>query len=65
MINRILMELYNEYINNNIEPLKEFAKKTFNTKEISELFICCTLIMFSQAPVLNQDMIVQDKIYYL
>lgn len=49
MINRILMELYDEYINNNIESLKEFAKKTFNTKEISELFICCTLIMFSQA----------------
>lgn len=29
MINRILMELYDEYINNNIEPLKEFAKKNF------------------------------------
>lgn len=27
MINRILMELYDEHINNNIESLKEFAKK--------------------------------------
>ena len=29
MINRILMELYDEYEKNNIESLIEFARKTF------------------------------------
>ena len=29
MINRILMELYDEYEKENIEPLKEFSNITF------------------------------------
>lgn len=33
MINRILMELYDDYEKNNIESLIEFAKKHFQVME--------------------------------
>lgn len=33
MINRILMELYDDYEKNNIESLIEFAKKKFQVME--------------------------------
>mgnify|MGYP001624115819 CR=1 FL=1 len=33
MINRILMELYDDYEKNNIESLIEFAKKNFQVME--------------------------------
>lgn len=49
MINRILMELYDEYEKENIEPLKEFANITFANKNASIVFMGCTLIMFSKA----------------
>ena len=49
MINRILMEMYDEYSCNNIKPLEEFSSYTFTDNEVSKLFICCTLIMFSCA----------------
>ena len=49
MLNRILMELYDEYANNNIEPLIEFSKKTFPQDGTDKLFVGCTLIMFSRA----------------
>lgn len=48
MINRILMELYDEYANENIEPLKEFSNITFVNKNASIVFMGCTLIMFSK-----------------
>ena len=48
MINRILMELYDDYENNNIESLIEFANKTFPQDGTEKLFIGCTLIMFSR-----------------
>ncbi len=48
MIDRILMELYDEYEKDNIEPLITFARRTFPTKETVNLFIGCTLIMFSK-----------------
>ena len=49
MINRILMELYDEYDNNSINGLLEFAKKTFPSDGTDKLFIGCTLILFSLA----------------
>ena len=50
MINRILMELYDEYIdNNNIDSLLEFTKKTLPSDGTDKLFIGCVLIMFSIA----------------
>lgn len=48
MINRILMELYDEYEKENIEPLKEFSNITFVNKNASIVFMGCTLIMFSK-----------------
>ena len=48
MINRILMELYDEYANENIEPLKKFSNITFANKNASIVFMGCTLIMFSK-----------------
>lgn len=48
MINRILMELYDEYEKENIEPLKEFSNITFANKNASIVFMGCTLIMFSK-----------------
>ena len=49
MINRILMELYDDYENDNMESLVEFANKTFPNDGTEKLFIGCTLIMFSRA----------------
>ena len=46
MINRILMELYDEYEKGNVEPLKEFAKKTFPSDGTHTLFIGCVVLMF-------------------
>ena len=50
MINRILMGLYDDYIdNNNINSLLEFTKKTLPSDGTDKLFIGCVLIMFSIA----------------
>lgn len=49
MLNRILMELYDEYENNNIKPLLDFANKTFSDKNASCFFTGCVLILFSRA----------------
>ena len=49
MINRILMELYDDYSNNNVDSLIEFSKKTFPSDGTDKLFVGCTLIMFSRA----------------
>jgi len=43
------MELYDDYVNNNIETLIEFSKKTFPSDGTDKLFVGCTLIMFSNA----------------
>lgn len=49
MINRILMELYDEYEKGSVQELKDFAEKTFDEEEVRKLFIGCTLVMFSLA----------------
>lgn len=49
MINRLLMELYDDYEKNNIESLIEFAEKTFPQNGTDKLFVGCVLIMFSRA----------------
>lgn len=49
MINRILMELYDDYENNNIESLIEFTNKTFPQDGTDKFFIGCVLILFSRA----------------
>lgn len=49
MINRILMELYDDYEQDNIESLIEFANKTFPKNGTDKLFIGCVLILFSRA----------------
>ena len=49
MINRILMELYDDYEKNNIESLIEFTNKTFPQNGVDKLFIGCVLILFSRA----------------
>lgn len=48
MINRILIELYDEYEKNNIENLIEFTNKTFPNNGTDKLFIGCVLILFSR-----------------
>lgn len=48
MINRILMELYDDYLeNDNIDSLIEFTNKTFPNDGTDKLFIGCVLILFS------------------
>ena len=48
MINRILMELYDDYSENKkIDNLIEFAQKTFPNDGTDKLFIGCVLILFS------------------
>ena len=47
MINRILMELYDDYSDNNINSLLDFTKKTFPSDGTDKLFVGCVLIMFS------------------
>ncbi len=49
MINHIIMELYDDYSNNNIESLIEFSKKTLPSDGTDKLFVGCMLIMFSRA----------------
>ena len=49
MINRILMELYDDYNDNNMDSLLEFTKKTLPSDGTDKLFIGCVLIMFSIA----------------
>ena len=49
MINRIIMELYDDYSNNNIEPIIEFSKKTLPSDGTDKLFVGCMLVMFSRA----------------
>ena len=50
MINRILMELYDDYSENNtIDGLIKFTKKTFPNDGTDKLFIGCVLILFSIA----------------
>ena len=49
MINRILMELYDDYEKSNIDSLIEFTKKTLPSNGTDKLFIGCTLIMFSRS----------------
>ena len=49
MINRIIMELYDDYLNNNIESLIEFSKKTLPSDGTDKLFVGCMLVMFSRA----------------
>lgn len=49
MINRILMELYDDYEKGNIESLIEFTNKTFPQNGTDKLFIGCVLIMFSKS----------------
>ena len=49
MIDRILMELYDDYEENNIESLINFTKKTFPNDGTDNLFIGCVLILFSNA----------------
>ena len=52
MINRILMEAYDEYAeNNSINGLIEFAKKTLPSDGTEKLFIGCVLILFSIAGI--------------
>lgn len=48
MINRILMELYDDYSKGNIERLLDFAKKTFPTDGTDKLFTGSMLILFSR-----------------
>lgn len=49
MINRILMELYDDYSEGNKASLLNFAEKTFPNDGTDKLFIGCTLILFSRA----------------
>ncbi len=50
MINRILMELYDDYITNkNNQSVIDFAEKTFPKHGTDKLFIGCVMIMFSLA----------------
>lgn len=49
MINRILMELYDDYERGNIESLIDFTNKTFPQNGTDKLFIGCVLILFSRA----------------
>lgn len=50
MINRVLMEFYDEYSeNNSIDGLIEFTKKTLPSDGTDKLFIGCVLILFSIA----------------
>lgn len=46
MINRILMELYDDFEKDNLDSLLEFSKKTFSNEETQNLFAGCCLILF-------------------
>ncbi len=48
MINRILIELYDDYENNNLNSLIEFTNRTLPQNGTDKLFIGCCIIMFSK-----------------
>lgn len=48
MVNRILMELYDDYEKGNRENLIDFTNKTFPKDGTDKLFIGCVLISFSK-----------------
>lgn len=48
MVNRILMELYDDYEKGNRENLIDFTNKTFSKDGTDKLFIVCVLISFSK-----------------
>lgn len=62
MLNWILMELYDDYEKGNIESLIEFANKTFPSDGTTQIFIGCSVVMFSRSDVLNHDIVVHEKI---
>lgn len=49
MLDRILMELYDDYENNNINSLVEFTNKTLPQDGTDKFFVGCVLILFSRA----------------
>lgn len=49
MINRIIMELYDDYEKGNIDSLIEFTKKTLPSDGTDKLFIGCVLILLSKS----------------
>ena len=49
MINRIIMELYDDYEKGNIDSLIEFTKKTLPSDGTEKLFVGCVLILFSRS----------------
>ena len=49
MINRIIMELYDDYEKGNVDSLIEFTKKTLPSDGTEKLFIGCVLILFSKS----------------
>lgn len=49
MIDRILMELYDDYEKNSIDKLIEFTNKTFPQDGTDVFFIGCVLILFSRS----------------
>lgn len=49
MVNRILMELYDDYECGKMESLIDFTNKTFPQNGTDKLFIGCVLILFSRA----------------
>ena len=49
MIDRILMELYDDYSSGNNQTLIDFTKKTFPNDGTDNFFIGCVLILFSRA----------------
>ena len=49
MFDRILMDLYDDYANDNLASLYEFSQKTLPNDGTSKLFVGCVLILFSQA----------------
>ena len=65
MINRILMELYDDYEQGSIESLIEFTNKTFPKNGTDKLFVGCVLILFSRAGGFKLDIMYQEKIYFL
>ena len=49
MINRIIMELYDDYEKGNVDSLIEFTKKILPSDGTEKLFIGCVLILFSKS----------------
>lgn len=49
MINRFLMELYDDYELGNIESLIDFTNKTLKQNGTDKLFIGCVLILFDRS----------------